>query len=321
MQNRSPLSQGKRLFLPLALLSSVTNLAVLISPIFMMQVLDRVVPSQNLNTLVLLLGIALLALVLHGIVDFVRDTAFQRTARWVEKSCVAPILAQGGLEKQSHINNLTTLSTAFKGSTMTTAINALWIPLFFVALYFVHISFVLLAVVMVTILISLKMLVGMLQGDQTRQLAQISKMEAEALSNSASFFTLSGMHRLSKNLIARYAGFQAGRHQVEDGLTNFQVAQTATSASLRMATQLLGLSLGAALVVANELSAGGMIAASIILSKTVTTCETAATAIPQLRQTYASYQKLTALFGTPSDRATHIPELSGALTCNNLIYP
>ena len=44
---------------PLLVFSLVSNLAVLISPLFMMQVLDRVIPSGNTATLLLLGGLAL----------------------------------------------------------------------------------------------------------------------------------------------------------------------------------------------------------------------------------------------------------------------
>ena len=54
----------------------VTNLAVLVSPIFMMQVLDRVVPSENISTLLMLLMVALGAIATHAFVEFYRDQFF-----------------------------------------------------------------------------------------------------------------------------------------------------------------------------------------------------------------------------------------------------
>ncbi len=62
-----PLSQLRKLVLPLLVFSSLTNLAVLVSPLFMMQVLDRVVPAKNLNTLILLLGLALAAVATNAL--------------------------------------------------------------------------------------------------------------------------------------------------------------------------------------------------------------------------------------------------------------
>jgi len=43
----SAYSQLYRVVAPLLVFSLVTNLAVLVSPLFMMQVLDRVIPSGN----------------------------------------------------------------------------------------------------------------------------------------------------------------------------------------------------------------------------------------------------------------------------------
>ena len=69
---------------PLLVLSLVGNLAVLVSPLFMMQVLDRVIPSGNTATLLLLGALALSALLLQALVEGARDLALGRLARWTE---------------------------------------------------------------------------------------------------------------------------------------------------------------------------------------------------------------------------------------------
>ncbi|MGB1235699.1 MAG: hypothetical protein ACPG5U_08200, partial [Planktomarina sp.] len=91
------------------------NFAVLVSPIYMMQVLDRVVPSQNLYTLVLLLLVALTFVALQSVVDYVRDASFQRSSRWVETVAIGPILKHHGPDKQDYIDDLMTLSAGLKG--------------------------------------------------------------------------------------------------------------------------------------------------------------------------------------------------------------
>ena len=67
---KSILTSLRPALLILVLFSFVTNLAVLVSPLFMMQVLDRVVPSGNLNTLALLGILAVGALAINALVEF-----------------------------------------------------------------------------------------------------------------------------------------------------------------------------------------------------------------------------------------------------------
>ena len=115
MKNLNPLTQIKRLLLPLVLFSLITNLAVLVSQIYMMQVLDRVVPSGNLNTLALLLLVALGAIATHAIVEFFRDICLMRLARWIEAVGARAALRSEGRERQDAIANVGELAAAFKG--------------------------------------------------------------------------------------------------------------------------------------------------------------------------------------------------------------
>ncbi|MEO0356783.1 MAG: ATP-binding cassette domain-containing protein [Pseudomonadota bacterium] len=315
------MGQLKRVFIPLGLLSAITNFAVLISPIYMIQVLDRVVPSQNLNTLVLLLLVALAFVALQSIVDFVRDTAFDRTARWVEAISIAPILRQNGGNKQQNIDDLNMVSNALKGSVGPSLLNVPWLPLFMVALVMVHVWFALLAVVIIALQFGLRALGMAMRQSTERQRGQLQSLENQALANSANFFAAAGMHVLSRNLTLRYASFQEKRHTVEDALTPGRAVQNAATGFVRTATQLLGLSLGATLVVMGDLTAGGMIAASIILAKTTTTFETTLNAIPDMRATLVALARLDKVFAATGNHQTTIADLSGALSCQNLVFP
>src|SRR5438132_9800776 len=59
-------------FLPAALFSAGVNILYLASPIYMLQVYDRVVPSGSVPTLVMLTLALLLALFVIAALDFVR---------------------------------------------------------------------------------------------------------------------------------------------------------------------------------------------------------------------------------------------------------
>jgi len=77
----APVHHLQKLAPPLLVLSAISNLAILVSPIFMMQVLDRVVPTGNLHTLLMLLLVATTVLLLQALVDGLCDLSLQRAAR------------------------------------------------------------------------------------------------------------------------------------------------------------------------------------------------------------------------------------------------
>lgn len=77
---------------PFLVFSLISNLAILVNPLFMMQVLDRVVPSGNVATLLMLTVLALGFLVLQGLVEWGRDLTLARLARWGQQTGSAEVV-------------------------------------------------------------------------------------------------------------------------------------------------------------------------------------------------------------------------------------
>ena len=144
MNYLNPLTQIKRLLVPLVLFSLITNLAVLVSPIYMMQIIDRVVPSGNLNTLALLLLVVLGAMATHAIVEFYRDICLTRSARWIEVVGARATLRTKGEARQYAIKHVGELAAGLKGGLAVTALNMPWVSVFLLALALIHPLFLIL---------------------------------------------------------------------------------------------------------------------------------------------------------------------------------
>ncbi len=139
--SQKKLSALRQMILPLVLLSAVSNLAVLISPVFMMQVLDRVVPSGNMHTLTLLLVLALAAVALQHAVEFIRENTLQRSARWVERVCLPGFLQTPGPRTPGQLRSLMEFSGRLEGPAALSLADLPWLPLLLAALFLVHWSF------------------------------------------------------------------------------------------------------------------------------------------------------------------------------------
>lgn len=311
----------RQLTLPLLFLALVSNLAILVNPIFMMQVLDRVVPSGNLATLFMLLLVALAALALQSAVEHARDRALHRTALWLESASLRPVLALPDPQKrQEGIDAIGTLAHALKGQAAATALSIPWLPLFFVALAFVHWSFVVLVASILLVQQLVRIGFERAQSADGQRLSSSRKQEGQSLSLVETAMRSIGMRILEQNLIKRHLNVQLTRLETERTFDGLKDLQTAVSGYMRTATQLLALSLGAGLVAADALSAGGMIAASLIVAKLVTLVETSARTWPEITSARAAIGWLSRM-DMSAQQSTDIPAFKGVLECRSVTFP
>ncbi|MGR3636193.1 MAG: ATP-binding cassette domain-containing protein [Shimia sp.] len=315
------IGQLKRLSVPLVALSLITNLAILVNPIFMMQVLDRVVPTGNLHTLAMLLAVALAALVLQAMVEYLRDVSFHRAAHWLERASLPAVLARPSDARDELMADRSQLSNALSGGAAVTALMLPWIPLFLLVLWIIHPWFLALALGLVALTATVRLAGDSLLGGVRSQHAQLLQQEATTLRDAEMVIAGSGMPGVFRNMLDRFSATLSRRLSVAEQMTRPTVATTCLSSFLRGATQLLGLSLGAALVVFGDLSAGGMIAASLILARSVANVEQVLIQWPQMITARSAFHRLEAIADIATASATEIPGLSGALSCKGLIFP
>lgn len=86
MTPRSLLKQSRYGILFVVGTSFFLNILVLVSPLYMQQVFDRVVQTHHLETLVFLTLMAVSALVFLGAIDTLRNFGLTRIGRWTDES-------------------------------------------------------------------------------------------------------------------------------------------------------------------------------------------------------------------------------------------
>lgn len=314
-------AQLRKLVMPLLVFSFVTNLAVLISPLFMMQVLDRVLPSGNIATLALLAFIALAALALQSITEAARDISLGRLSRWSERYG-ASIALQPDQDSPQSILDKTVCFAAFAGGpTAAVALNIPWIPLVCLALLFVHPSFLLLLGLMVAISVGADFLADMFVKPAEMTAAKIAQEESAILSQASRLQSVSGMQNVAINLRLRFLSQLETRHRHLEGRQTAKGMGAGTSSFIRSSGQILALSVGAYLVTVDRLSPGGMIAASIILSKGYANIEAAIGQFALLRQNYHSFRDLCSVQSAAPQAEVTASGFEGALRVEGVIIP
>ncbi|WP_161635686.1 ATP-binding cassette domain-containing protein [Actibacterium mucosum] len=308
------------LIAPLLLFSCVTNAAILVSPIFMMQVLDRVVPSGNLNTLLLLLGLALAAMTLNSFVETNRDLTIQRVARWAEGACTGPILRLPPAKQNEMLQHLSAMRNFLTSGHAVALLNLCWLPMFLFALALINVNYVLLVVALLAvILLTQASRDGLLQV-AWQEVGALKSTETRWIKLLETLGSIRPPEHVRTNLNERVIQTQGNRHETEAVAETRQLTFKSVLSLIRVSAQLLALSLGAYLVSQGRLSAGAMIAASLITARVVTSAEQAIEAVkawPDAKQALGALQMLPDAHPAQTD----VSSLSGKLKVEGLIYP
>src|SRR5919206_3877839 len=143
---KSALRACRGVALTVALFSLAVNLLTMVSPIYMMQVFDRVLSARSGDTLVMLTLIVTAALAVLAIIDALRGQVLARVGLWLDDR-LGPIVFGGalkaalgndGAKAAQGLRDLSTLRSFLSGPAITPLMDVPWAPLFIVALFILH---------------------------------------------------------------------------------------------------------------------------------------------------------------------------------------
>ena len=128
------------------LLSMFIGLLSLTVPLFTMQLYDRVMASQSLDTLTMLAMLAMIGLLLYGTLDFIRALTFQSIASMMLRglnpvalrAAVASSATSGAAHASQALRDLHEIRSFLTGGAIATPLDAAWTPLYFVVLFALH---------------------------------------------------------------------------------------------------------------------------------------------------------------------------------------
>jgi ATP-binding cassette subfamily C protein len=288
--------------------SAVVNVLMLTSPLYMLQVYDRVVSGRSVPTLVAISVIALIAFLLQGALDMFRLKLLSRMGAKIDRE-LSPLAALAVVTlplkgarpgaPQQPIRDLDALR-GFLGSLGPTALLDMpFMPLFLLACFALHpwLGWLTLAggvMVLALTWITDRRSAGpsravMASAAERGSIAESGRRNAEAIRALGMTASFSALHQ------------KAHDTHVRDGLELSDAGSGigAYAKVLRLVLQSAVLGLGAYLVVRGELGPGAMIAASILTSRAMAPIETAVSHWKGFVAARQGYQRLKAI-------ATHL---------------
>lgn len=323
------LVQIRSALLTVAIFSFAINLLMLTSPLYMLQVYDRVLVTGRIETLVLLTVLAGGALLVLGVLDGLRSMVMVRTACWLNDR-LGPGLIAGGVRARlvgdsagaQPLRDLAQIQSFLSSQGLTALFDAPWTPVFLCLIWLLHPTLGAFALAATILLAGLGLFNELTtrKASQTANTTQITAFQqAETTIRNAEVVRAMGM---LPGLVERWkasndASLAATRAAAERGS-----AILGFTKFLRFFVQSATLGLGAYFVLRGEVSGGAMIAASILLGRALAPLEFVMGSWRNFVTTRIAYDRLKSRLQavTPEPQRTRLPEPYGHVLLEHVSY-
>lgn len=326
------MGRARRGFVGAGVFSAFLNLLMLATPLYMLQVFDRVLTTGHGDTLIALSVIVAVALVVLGILEGIRLVILSRTAAWIAAETGPEVLdtslaaarGTGGPGGQP-LRDVMSLQGFLGSTSLNPFFDAPWTPVFILFIFLLHPWLGVLALAAAALLL----LVAYLNDTTSRAAlseAAAGQMRAatradEAIRNAEAVHAMAMTPAVTRRW-QREAGDASVRH--DTGTRRMAVA-LGISRFLRFGAQMAILGLGAAFVLAGDLSPGGMIAGSILLGRALAPVDQAIGAWRGFVSARQAYERLSRLLEavrpTAESMALPAPEGRIAVESATFIHP
>lgn len=319
----------RRALIFVAIFSFFVNLLMLVVPLYMLQLFDRVIMGRSEATLLYLTLIALFALVIFGALDMLRSRLLVRLSIWIDER-LAPeafsrVIRVSFYLRRSQaqlISAIQDIRNFFAGNALLSLLDAFWIPVYIGVIYLLHPMVALVAVGAVIVFVILALLNEFLTRKPQRQVSENSSRaqeQAESTVRNAEVINALGM---TNNIVNRWM------RTYGQTLTTMQVAHgrartfLSIAKSWRLMIQVIVLGTGAYFVLQREMGPGGMIAGSILMARALAPIEGAIDTWRQVLSVRTSFRKLKEFFATQAnDKETlELPAPQGQMALRGVVY-
>lgn len=309
--------------------SMLVNVLVLTSPLYMMQVYDRVLGSGQVETLIYLSLIAILAMTTFAFLDAVRGYVLTRLGRYIDVSLRDPVLDHAILQHGSHkaganriVEDLGTMRSFIGSPAVLPFVDAPWVPFFIIIMALLHpwLGYLGLgsAILLLGLAIANDLLTRRLVVAANRQQGVATEFADAAIQNAEVILAM-GMRDA---VATRYRGQVHAMSLASTRAGDIGAVLSSASKAIRMVVQSAALGLGAYLVLRAEMSPGGMIAGSILLGRALAPIEQTIGGWRNVVGAREAYRRVSAfLKAAPEEQdRLSLPAIKGKLSIEGVSY-
>lgn len=320
---------GRKGLMPVLLMSGMVNMLLLTSPLYMLHVYDNVLASSSTETLLFLSLLAIIALAGLGMFDALRGRSLAHLGAWLFRRYAPKVMdasmrfsLQGGPQNSRYLRDLSNIQSFAGGNGIIPFFDAPFAPLFLIIIFILHPYIGILALVGAIVMF----LIGWYSDKLARKAAHAARLgdieaysAAEGFIQGADYLESAGMRPLA---VERYIQAVENAQARQLATAHVTTAATGISKFVRLLLQVGALGIGALLVIGGQMTAGGMIAGSILMSRAVAPVEQSISGWRQFQAARDSHQILKRLAEAAplEEERMQLPVQTGRVTAEALAY-
>ncbi len=327
------LAECKRAFWVIFAFAFMINLSMLLTPLYSLQVLDRVLGSGNMETLIMLSLIIGSIYLVYTLLQIARSFTLIRIGEWLDNNlspilfshAVAAAASKQGTSASQLLRDFQTVKTFLTSTGINTLLDAPWSIGYIIAIFAIHPYIGWLTIVGGVIIVSAAFLnaaaTNRTLGEATEHSIK-SMNQAEVATRNAEVVEAMGMmgnvaanwHQFNKAALAKQS-VASYRNGVISNFSRF----------IRNIMQMAVTGLGAMVVVKSgglEMTCGGMIMSSILVGRALAPFDNAIEMWKTISSATKSYKNIQNAFkaGSLRDQSMAIPTVEGHLAMDNVYY-
>jgi ATP-binding cassette subfamily C protein len=329
----SPLSAGLRAMRPtvksVIVFSMFINLLMFVSPLYMLQLYDRVLSSRSEGTLITLTIIAGILLATYGLLEMVRTRVLVRAGIMFDEVLVQPVynavhramLRQPSGGQVQALRDVESLREFLTGAGLIAFCDAPWFPIFVFGAFLLHPWYGWIAIAGSVVIWSLTLVNEILT---RRDLNEAGSASIAASQHAATTFRNSEVLQ-AMGMLGSLRSIWSGIHQRHMGwqarASDRAGTLLACTKFFRLFLQIIILGTGGYLVIHQQITGGAIIAGSIIISRALGPVEMAVGNWKSFVAARSAYRRLKALFfvaGAPDSRMS-LPRPKGAVSFEGVV--
>ncbi len=318
----------RRHFLSAALFSALLNLLFIAPMLYMLQIYDRVVPTQGEVTLLFLTMVVLFALITLSLLDFVRSRLLVRASVRLDRHIAGGLLDTtlalrrhtGEAMGKQALREFDTLRQALTGPVILSLFDAPWSPVYILLCFLIHPAIGALALVGAAVLVLIT-----LRNEQLTHGPLKEANEAAGRAYASQEQSLAGAEvvralGMRRALVRRHLQERETMMALQTDASLIASRYVTVSKFLRLALQSLALGLGAWLAIGNAISAGAIFASAFLIGRALAPVDQLLGAWRNVVQARDAYANLCDLFDAREANIalTQLPAPAGRIAVEHL---
>ncbi|MGK9009457.1 type I secretion system permease/ATPase [Serratia marcescens] len=304
-----------KVFWTVGIFTAFINLLMLVPSIYMLQVYDRVLPSRNEITLLMLTLIMLGMFGMMSLLEYVRSMVVIRIGSQLDMRLNTRVytaayeanLKNGSSDAGQMLSDLTNLRQFLTGSALFAFFDAPWFPIYLLVIFLFNPWLGLFALVGALLLIALAVINEMVSKKPLAEASKLSIMSGTLASTNLRNAEVIEALGMLPNLKRRWFGLHQRFLNSQRIASERASRVTSITKFVRMSLQSLVLGLGGWLAIDGHITPGMMIAGSILMGRTLAPIEQVINVWKSYSAAKLSYGRLVKLLETHPQRGTGMP--------------